>query len=70
MADEQPVTGTTETPKTLRGMVLYKIDRTFAILGIIGLGLFALTKTTPDATQIAMAAIGGLVGYVGGRTAK
>jgi len=53
---------------TLKERILYKLDRTLAILGIIGLGVWALKIGTPESIQIAMAAIGGLVGYVGGRT--
>ena len=59
---------TSPTPRTLKEMILYKVDRTLAILGVIVLGAWALYIGTTDSIQIAMAAIGGLVGYVGGRT--
>lgn len=59
-----------EECRTLKEMILYKIDRTLAILGVIALGTLALRVGTPDTTQITMAAIGGLVGYIGGRTGK
>jgi len=51
--------------------VLYKMDRTLAIMGIIGIAIAALLIYANDsAVQIATGAIGGLVGYVGGRTGK
>jgi len=51
--------------------VLYKLDRTFAILGIIGIAMGALILLqVADAQQIAIAAIGVLGGYVGGRSGK
>lgn len=53
---------------SIKAYILYKLDRTLAILGIIGLGVWALKIGTAESIQIAMAAIGGLVGYVGGRT--
>jgi len=58
--------------RTFKEMILYKVDRTFAILGIILLGAWALSyvKIDPTALNIAMASVSGLVGYVGGRTGK
>lgn len=51
--------------------ILYKMDRTLAIIGIIGIAVVALFIYANDsAVQIATGAIGGLVGYVGGRTGK
>lgn len=51
--------------------ILYKMDRTLAIFGIIGIAVVALFIYANDsAVQIATGAIGGLVGYVGGRTGK
>ncbi len=65
------VTITTEgLPKNLLEMLLYKVDRTLAIVGIIVLGAWALKIGSTEAIQIAMAAIGMLGGYVGGRSAK
>jgi hypothetical protein len=47
------------------------MDRTLAIMGIIGIAIAALLIYANDsAVQIATGAIGGLVGYVGGRTGK
>ena len=51
-----------------KDMLLYKLDRTLAIAGIIALGIWSLMAGSPDALNIAMACVGGLVGYVGGRT--
>jgi len=51
--------------------LLYKMDRTLAILGIIGIAIVALfIYGGAEGVQIATGAIGGLVGYVGGRTGK
>jgi len=58
------------TPRSLGENLLFKVDRTVAIAGIIIMGVWALTLKTPESVNIAMAAIGGLVGYVGGRTGK
>jgi len=56
--------------RTFKEMILYKMDRTIAIVGIILLGALALSFKTVNTTasQIVMVAIGGLVTYVGGRT--
>lgn len=55
--------------KTLTQMILYKIDRTLAILGIIVLGIIAMTVKVPEtAVQIVNGAIGALAVYIGGRT--
>jgi len=50
----------------------YKLDRTLAILGVIGVAFTALVlgKANPDTLQVATAAIGGLIGYIGGRSAN
>ena len=63
MADEEIV------PKTAVEYLLYKLDRTLAIVGVIGIALASIyLGKAPDSMQIATAAIGGLVGYVGGRS--
>ncbi len=50
---------------------LYKFDRTLAILGIVGIALGALiVLKVADAQQIAIASIGVLGGYIGGRSGK
>ena len=70
-AEGAGVTITTEgVPRNIKEMLLYKVDRTLAILGIVILGAWALKIGTNEAIQIAMAAIGMLGGYVGGRTGK
>ena len=56
---------------TAKEYILYKLDRTLAIGGVIAIALLGMAWLVPEAaTQIASAAIGGLVGYVGGRTGK
>lgn len=64
MADE-------EECKSIGEFILYKVDRTLAILGVIAIAMLALYLAKgPDSMNIATAAIGGLVGYVGGRSGK
>lgn len=63
MTDETPETEC----KTTIQYLLYKMDRSMAILGIIAIAVVALFYIqTPE--NIVSAAIGGLVGYVGGRS--
>ena len=63
----------TEEPKanevchTVTEYILWKLDRTIAILGLIVLGSWGLYKATPESIQIGIAVVGGLVGYIGGR---
>lgn len=67
MTDETPE----EECKTIGEYILYKLDRTLAIVGVIVIALLALYLAKgPDSMNIATAAIGGLVGYVGGRSGK
>jgi len=72
MADEKelPVIVDGVECRTIKEMILYKMDRTIAVVGVVILGAWALSKAQPDAYQISMAAVGGLVGYIGGRTGK
>lgn len=67
---EQPI----ETEPECRGIgeaLLFKLDRTLAIIGVIGIAMLALyLGKAPDSLNIATAAIGGLVGYIGGRSGK
>ena len=59
---------TTEGPiRNIKEMLLYKIDRTLAVLGIISLGIWALMVGTNEAIQIASAATGFLGGFISGR---
>lgn len=53
-------------------MVLYKMDRTLAIAGIIAMGIVAMAmkNISSTASQICMAAVGALAVYIGGRAVK
>jgi hypothetical protein len=64
MMDENP------NSFTVKEFVLYKLDRTIAVVGLIVLGAWSLVDVTPETSQIAIAVVGGLVGYVGGRSGK
>jgi hypothetical protein len=53
--------------RSISEYLLYKLDRSLAIIGIIAIAIVALFFVkTPE--NIVSAAIGGLVGYVGGRS--
>ena len=54
--------------KTITQYMLYKLDRTLAIVGLIVLGGFALWRGGTESLQIAIAVVGALAGYVGGRS--
>ena len=54
----------------IKNYLLYKLDRTLAIIGLVALGAFAIYKGSNEALQITIAAVGGLVGYIGGRVTK
>ena len=60
-----------ETPKcyTILEYILFKLDRTIAVTGLVLLGLYSLYRSTPELSQenLTMAIVGGLVGYIGGR---
>jgi len=58
--------------KTFKEMVLYKMDRTIAICGLILLGFTALMVKTlsPAATTVISLIAGGLVTYIGGKITK
>jgi len=47
--------------------MLYKLDRTLAILGLVGIAVGAMVILGADAKDVCLAATGGLVGYIGGR---
>lgn len=56
---------------TVGSYLLYKLDRTLAVVGIIVIAVFAIkVLLPPDAQQIAIAAVGFLGGYIGGRSGK
>jgi len=57
--------------RSIRDLILYKMDRTFAVLGIILIGCWAMAKgdKVADASvQIAFGAVTALATYIGGRT--
>ena len=57
--------------RSIGEFILYKVDRTLAILGVVAIAMLALYMAKgPESMNIATAAIGGLVGYVGGRSGK
>ena len=59
-----------EEPKcyTLAEYLLWKIDRTIAICGVVAIvGLYSFGKIPPDAETIALSALGILGVYIGGR---
>lgn len=79
MADETPVeeevTGVLVNGvecRTTKEMILYKMDRTLAILGLIALGIIALTAKTVTVPAISVVSLiaGGLVTYIGGKITK
>jgi type IV secretory pathway VirB2 component (pilin) len=51
--------------RTIKQMLLYKMDRTLAVIGVVVLGAWGLYVGTDASTQVTMAAIGGLVVYLG-----
>jgi len=59
-----------EQPRSITEYILFKLDRTLAILGLVMLGAWAMYTGTNETVQIGMAVVGGLVGYIGGRTGK
>ena len=59
--------------RTIKEMILYKMDRTFAVLGIVLMGTWAISKGAEipgPAIQIVGLAITALATYIGGRTGK
>jgi hypothetical protein len=59
-----------ETSINLRQMLLYKLDRTIAIVGLCVLGTWALSIATNESLQVSVAVVGALAGYIGGRSGK
>ena len=57
-------------PRSAFEIITFKLDRTLAIIGIILIGGMAIKINSTEAIQLAMAAVGGLVGYIGGRAGK
>ena len=53
----------------IKEYILYKLDRTLAILGVIAIAIAAIFfYSGNEGVQIVSASVGGLVAYVGGRT--
>ena len=52
---------------SVKEYLLYKLDRTLALVGII---LVAIYACSGGHNELANVALGGLIGYVGGRTNK
>jgi len=52
---------------SLKNLILYKMDRTIAVLGMVGIGLWSLMvkEMSPDAGKIAASVITGLGVYLG-----
>ena len=53
---------------SISGYILYKMDRTIAVIGLVMLGGWSLQSALPDTSQIAIAVVGALAGYIGGRS--
>ena len=59
--------------KTFREMILYKMDRTLAIAGLVLIAVWAINTKKPissTAAQIVTLIGGGLITYIGGKIAK
>ena len=58
--------------KTMKEMILYKMDRTLAILGLIAIAIIALKTKTVAVPAIAVVSLiaGGLVTYIGVKITK
>jgi len=64
-------TDSAEECRSIQEYILYKMDRTLAVLGIIGIAVAALfVYAGAEGVQLGNVAIGGLVGYIGGRSGK
>jgi hypothetical protein len=67
---EQPIEKPEEC-RTIGEYILYKLDRTLAVIGVIVIAITAMFLIArQEAMQIATAAVGGLIGYIGGRAGK
>lgn len=63
---------TTEAPEAIgvKGYVLYKLDRSIAVCGLIVIAMWICWLKLPEGMQIVNTAVGGLIGYICGRNAK
>jgi hypothetical protein len=60
-----------EECRTIGEYLLYKLDRTLTILAVTSIAIVAMILISQDqAQQVATAAVGGLIGYLGGRASK
>ncbi len=60
-----------EECRSVEEYILYKLDRTLTILGVVSIAIVAMILISQDqAQQVATAAVGGLIGYLGGRAGK
>lgn len=52
---------------SLKNLILYKMDRTIAVVGMVVIGIWSLTTSTlsPEASKIAASVITGLGVYLG-----
>jgi len=69
MSDEEM----TPECKTVLEIILYKMDRTLAILGIVAIAVFCMiskSQVNDSSVQISMAAITGLATFIGARSGK
>lgn len=63
-------TTTTIDPAEVIGIkeyILYKLDRTIAVIGLIIVALWVCWLKLPEGMQIVNTAVGGLIGYICGR---
>ena len=61
MADEEKV-------YSIKEYILFKLDRTISILGLVVLGGWGVYLGTPESLQMSSAIAGGLIVYVTGRS--
>ena len=57
---------------SLRNLILYKLDRTIAVVGMVVIGIWALASSTlpPEASKVAASVISALGVYLGIKGAK
>lgn len=72
MAEEVEVEVNGIPCRTILEVILYKMDRTLAIIGLVALGLTALfvKSVSPTASNVISLIAGGLTTYIGGKITK
>ena len=72
MPDETPIVVNGVECRTFKEMILYKMDRTLAICGLVAIAIIALTTKTASVPAITVVSLiaGGLVTYIGGKITK